>query len=261
MRVRVTAAERRGRMIPLTAAVRRTFRTSEPWPAVHCSTDEILVKVNGRLRRFKIPPESLRPCGWHPEPKEHTRRRAWLRAQPWSRKCTDEEPCAMCGDGDVEGGDGRERPRGVEDSRAEQGSERPATAGASRLARRRSSSNHALARTLGDVPGTICAPESRSRSAPCTRGTSPANPAEAGNHHGTRMPRPSGRHWPRTRGSARTESAPPSASSSGQTTLATRSARPSRAGSDRRERATGCGDSPQTTAQLQNATGRQRPDT
>ena len=40
MRIRVTTAERRGRMTPLAAAVRQTFRISEPWPAVHCSRDE-----------------------------------------------------------------------------------------------------------------------------------------------------------------------------------------------------------------------------
>lgn len=101
MRIRITAAERRGRVIPLTAAVRRTLGITDPWPAVHCSQDEIAVKVDGRYRIFDIPPGRVRPCGWSVDPEEYAKQKTWLRAQPWSRKCTDDQPCAYCGEGDV----------------------------------------------------------------------------------------------------------------------------------------------------------------
>ena len=102
MRIRITAAERRGRIDPLTAAVRRTLGITEPWPAVHCSNEDIAIKFDGKLRIFDIPRGDIRPCGWDPDPDEYARKRASLRAQRWSRACSDDEPCVMCGTGDFE---------------------------------------------------------------------------------------------------------------------------------------------------------------
>ena len=48
----VTADERRGDIIPITAALRRLFRIPEPWPAVHTSAVDVTAIITRRRLRI-----------------------------------------------------------------------------------------------------------------------------------------------------------------------------------------------------------------